>query len=131
MMDSDHLKHINDAYGHKAGDDFLVYIANEIKKSIRAGDIACRYGGDEFVVVLNNVTENIAFRRAEKLRKNIASHHILHRNEKVRISLSVGIAVFPDHGSAWEMLLQKADQALYSAKRMGKNRVLVYGETQN
>ena len=131
MMDSDHLKDINDKFGHKAGDDFLVYLANEIRRSIRAGDIACRYGGDEFVVVLNNVTESIAFSRAEKLRKRIASHHILHRNEKVRISLSVGIAMFPDHGSAWEMLLQKADQALYLAKRMGKNRVLVYEETQN
>jgi diguanylate cyclase (GGDEF)-like protein len=131
MMDSDHLKDINDKYGHKAGDDFLVYIAGVIRKSIRAGDIACRYGGDEFVIVLSNVTEKIAFGRAEKLRKNIASHHMLHRNEKVSISVSIGIAMFPAHGRAGEVLLQKADQALYNAKRMGKNMVSVYNEPQD
>lgn len=128
MMDSDHLKVINDKYGHKAGDDFLVFIAKVIQGSIRAGDIACRYGGDEFVVVLSNVTENTALDRAEKLRKKIASHHILHRNEKVSISVSIGIAMFSKHGTVGEVLLQKADQALYQAKRMGKNKVLLYEE---
>lgn len=125
MMDSDHLKIINDKYGHKAGDDFLVYISKEIQKSIRTGDIACRYGGDEFVVVLSNVTEDIAVRRAEKLRKTIASHNIIHRNEKVSISVSIGIAMYPTHGGDGEVLLQKADQALYEAKRLGKNKVVV------
>jgi len=130
MIDSDHLKEINDEYGHKAGDDFLVHIAVVIRESIRAGDIACRYGGDEFVVVLSNVTKNIAFSRAEKLRKKIVSHHIVHRNEKVSISVSIGIAIFPAHGSSGEVLLQKADQALYEAKRMGKNKVFIYSENQ-
>lgn len=128
MMDSDHLKDINDKYGHKSGDDFLVHIAIVIRESIRAGDIACRYGGDEFVVVLSNVTDNIALARAEKLRKRIASHHIVHRNEKVNISVSIGIAMFPAHGSSGEVLLHKADQALYEAKRLGKNKVFVYSE---
>jgi diguanylate cyclase (GGDEF)-like protein len=128
MMDSDHLKEINDKYGHKAGDDFLVHISKTIRKSVRTGDIACRYGGDEFVVVLSNVTKETALSRAEKLRKKIASHSIVHRNEKVTISVSIGIAMFPEHGSVGEILLQKADQALYEAKRMGKNRVLLYGE---
>jgi len=128
MMDSDHLKDINDIFGHKAGDDFLVHIAIVIRESIRAGDIACRYGGDEFVVVLSNVTENIALARAEKLRQKIASHHIVHRDEKVGISVSIGIAMYPSHGTTGEVLLQKADQALYEAKRMGKNRVFVYSE---
>ena len=126
MMDSDFLKDINDKFGHKAGDDFLVHIAIVIRESIRAGDIACRYGGDEFVVVLSDVTQNTAFERAEKLRKKIASHYIVHRNEKVSISVSIGIAMFPTHGSTWELLLQKADQALYEAKGLGKNRVFVF-----
>jgi diguanylate cyclase (GGDEF)-like protein len=126
MMDSDQLKNINDLYGHKAGDDFLVHIANVIRGSIRAGDIACRYGGDEFVVVLGNVTEDIAFARAEKLRKSVAKHQILHKKDKVSNSVSIGIAMFPDHGSSGETVLQKADQALYQAKQMGKNRVVVY-----
>ena len=130
MIDSDHLKEINDKFGHKAGDDFLVHIATVIRESIRAGDIACRYGGDEFVVVLGDVTKNIAFARAEKLRQKIASHHIVHRNEKVGISISIGIAMFPAHGSSGEVLLHKADQALYEAKRMGKNKVFVYSENQ-
>jgi diguanylate cyclase (GGDEF)-like protein len=130
MLDSDHLKDINDKYGHKAGDDFLVHISNVIRESVRAGDIACRYGGDEFVVVLSNVSENIAIRRAEKLRKTVAAHHILHRNKNVNISVSIGIAMFPAHGSNVEELLQKADQALYEAKGMGKDRVFVYNENQ-
>ncbi len=130
MMDSDHLKEINDKYGHKAGDDFLVHISKTIRKSIRTGDIACRYGGDEFVVVLSNVTKETALSRAEKLREKIASRFIVHRNEKVKISVSIGIAMFPEHGSVGEILLQRADQALYEAKRMGKNRVLLYTENQ-
>lgn len=130
MIDSDQLKEINDKYGHKAGDDFLVHIANVIRESIRAGDIACRYGGDEFVVVMGNVSDDIALERAEKLRKSIASHHIVHRNEKVSISVSIGIAMFPVHGSSGEVLLKKADQALYEAKRMGKNKVVLFSEEQ-
>ena len=128
MIDSDQLKEINDSYGHKAGDEFLIYIANVIRESIRAGDIACRYGGDEFVVVMGNVIEAVAFERAEKLRKSIASHQMAYKDEKVSISVSIGIAMYPAHGDSGEVLLQKADQALYEAKRMGKNRVFVYKE---
>ncbi|MGB7876957.1 MAG: diguanylate cyclase [Anaerolineales bacterium] len=130
MIDSDHLKVINDKYGHKAGDDFLVYISRIIQKNVRTGDIACRYGGDEFVVVLSNVTKDIALSRAEKIRKTIASHSMIHRNNKVGISISIGIAMFPDDGSVAEVLLQKADQALYAAKRMGKNKVMLYTQNQ-
>lgn len=130
MIDSDHLKEINDNYGHKAGDDFLVHIADVIRENIRAGDIACRYGGDEFVVVLSNVTEDTALGRAEKLRESVASHHIIHVKDMVSVSISIGISLFPAHGLSGEALLQKADQALYTAKRMGKNKVSVYSENQ-
>jgi diguanylate cyclase (GGDEF)-like protein len=127
MIDSDNLKDINDKYGHKAGDDFLVHIANIVRSSVRAGDIACRYGGDEFVVVLGNVTEDIAYVRAERLRKSIAAHFIIQReDEKASVSVSIGIAMYPGHGSSGEALLQKADQALYEAKQMGKNSVVIY-----
>jgi diguanylate cyclase (GGDEF)-like protein len=129
MMDCDRLKHINDTYGHKAGDDSLVLIANVIRESIRAGDIACRYGGDEFVVVLSNVSQETAFERAENLRNRIAAGPIFHKKEKLNISVSVGIAMFPVHGTFGETLLQKADQALYEAKHKGKNQVLVYSDS--
>jgi diguanylate cyclase (GGDEF)-like protein len=129
MMDCDRLKHINDTYGHKAGDDALVLIANVIRESIRAGDIACRYGGDEFVVVLGNVSQETAFERAENLRNRIAAQPILHKEKKININISVGIAMFPVHGTFGETLLQKADQALYEAKHKGKNQVLVYNDS--
>lgn len=128
MMDSDHLKDINDKYGHKAGDDFLIYISDIIRKSTHAEDIACRYGGDEFVIVLDNVTEEIALERAESLRESVLSPPIIHNGKKVDASISIGISMFPVHGSTGEVLLQKADLALYVAKRMGKNRVLAYTE---
>ncbi|MDK1028482.1 MAG: diguanylate cyclase [Anaerolineae bacterium] len=130
MMDSDNLKGINDNFGHKAGDDFLVIIAKEIRKNIRHGDIACRYGGDEFVVVMNNVTGKSAHKKAENLRQNILEQNIVHRNENVNISVSIGIAIFPKHGSTAEELLIKADKALYKAKRMGKNQVVTLGVVQ-
>jgi diguanylate cyclase (GGDEF)-like protein len=128
MLDCDRLKEINDTYGHKAGDDALVHIANVIRESIRAGDIACRYGGDEFVVILNNVTEKTAFKRAESLRNKVAAEPVLHKDEKVSICVSIGIAMFPEHGAQGESLLQRADQALYAAKHRGKNQVLVYSD---
>ena len=131
MMDCDGLKNINDTYGHKAGDDFLVLVANVIRESIRAGDIACRYGGDEFVVVLNNVSQGIASERAENLRNRLTTEPIFHGTEKINISISIGIAMFPAHGTFGETLLHKADQALYHAKHMGKNRVQMFSEEMN
>lgn len=128
MMDCDQLKYINDFYGHKVGDDALVHIANVIRDSTRAGDIACRYGGDEFVVVLNNVTQETAYQRAENLRSRIAAVPISSQADQVFVHVSVGIAVFPLHGSQAEPLLQRADQALYAAKHRGKNQVLVYND---
>ena len=130
MMDSDRLKDINDKHGHKAGDDFLIRIAGVIKENIRAGDIACRYGGDEYVILMNNVTQKDAYRRAEDLRKAVAEQYIVYRNEKVNISISVGIAMFPAHGRSGSELLHRADQALYEAKRRGKNCVVVFSEEQ-
>jgi len=126
MIDSDHLKSINDKHGHKAGDDFLIQIANVIKRNIRAGDVACRYGGDEYVVMLNDVTQVNAYERAEDLRKEVAGKSLIFRNEEVNMSISIGIAMYPTHGRSGDELLQVADKALYEAKRLGKNCVVVF-----
>ncbi len=131
MLDCDRLKHINDTYGHKSGDDALVLISNVIRESVRAGDIACRYGGDEFAVVLSNVSEETAFERAENLRNRIAAEPIFHDQGNINISISVGIAMYPVHGTFGETLLHKADQALYEAKHKGKNQVQLYRDDMN
>jgi diguanylate cyclase (GGDEF)-like protein len=131
MIDSDHLKSINDEHGHKAGDDFLIQIADVIRDNIRAGDVACRYGGDEYVVIMNNVTPVNAYTRAEDLRKGVAGKSLIFRNEKVNISISIGIAMYPAHGCSGDELLQLADQALYEAKRLGKNCVAVFNGDEN
>jgi diguanylate cyclase (GGDEF)-like protein len=128
MIDCDQLKHINDTYGHKTGDDALIHIANVIRERTRAGDIACRYGGDEFVVIFTNVSEETAFGRAENLRNGIAALPLPHKDKKINICVSIGVAVFPAHSAHGEQLLQKADQALYAAKHRGKNRVLLYSD---
>ena len=120
MIDSDHLKEINDKYGHKTGDDFLVHIADVIRENIRAGDIACRYGGDEFVVVLSNVTEDTAFGRAEKLRENVASHHVIHKNEKISVSISIGISMFPAHGVIWRGIAPKSRPGALCCQAIGE-----------
>lgn len=131
MMDTDCLKEINDKYGHKAGDEFLIRIADVIKHNINIDDIACRFGGDEYVVVIKNVSLEIASQKAEILRKRISTQSIVHGTEPVSISVSIGVAMFPEHGLLGEELLQKADLALYEAKRMGKNRVVVFNDETN
>jgi len=126
MMDSDHLKDINDKYGHKAGDEFLIRIADMIKHNINIDDIACRYGGDEYVILINDVTPQLALKKAERLRKRIGRQSIVYGTEPVTISVSIGISMYPEHGSTGEELFQKADLALYEAKRLGKNRVVLF-----
>ena len=126
MIDSDHLKTVNDQFGHKAGDDFLIQIANVLKDNIRNGDIACRYGGDEYVVIMKDVSPECALARGESLRENVYQIQAQYRRKDVKISVSIGISMFPLHGEGGEELLQKADLALYEAKRKGKNCVVSY-----
>lgn len=126
MLDIDHFKKLNDTYGHEAGDMVLVEIGKKIGDNIRTSDIACRYGGEEFILILPNADIETTRLRAEKVREEIAQCGIIyHRQELGPITMSLGVAGFPNHAQTLESVLKKADEALYIAKKLGRNRVEV------
>jgi len=127
MIDLDHFRDFNNTYGHDAGDTVLKEMAKVLKSGIRKDDIACRYGGEEFTLILPGATLDATYQRAENLRRAAAELKINHQDQVFQITLSAGIAVYPDHGVTWEAVLQASDTALYKAKNEGRNRVAVYG----
>jgi len=127
VLDIDYFKSINDTYGHDAGDDVLQDFAIRIRKSIRGIDLACRYGGEEFVVVMPETDMAVATMVAERLRRRIASEPfpIQKGTRTIEVTISIGIAALaPDDDAA--AVIKRADQALYRAKRDGRNRVVPY-----
>ncbi len=127
MLDLDHFKRFNDTHGHAAGDSVLKAIAEIFKTSIRTEDIACRYGGEEFTIILPDVTPAVAADRAESIRRAVENLRLpLEKDVYGEFTVSVGIALFPDDGGASDLLLRRADQALYRAKRQGRNRVCAF-----
>jgi len=127
LLDLDQFKPFNDAHGHEAGDALLRAFGRFIQKHTRGEDIACRYGGDEFVILLVDADLDVARRRAEELREGFAKLVVRHMNQKLdSVSFSMGIAAFPLHGLTSEDLLAAADEALYDAKAKGRNRISVY-----
>ena len=125
VLDIDYFKAINDTWGHDAGDDVLREFALRIRKSIRGIDLACRYGGEEFVVVMPETDLAVATMVAERLRRRIASEPFLIQQgtRKVEVTISIGIAALGGDDDA-AGVLKRADQALYRAKRDGRNRVV-------
>lgn len=115
MLDIDHFKRINDTLGHAAGDRVLQEFGEFLAEQIRPSDIACRYGGDEFVLILPDTSRDVAMERAEHLRENVKQLAIKHENG-ITITISQGVAVFPQDGSTGEMILKSADAALYRVK---------------
>lgn len=126
MLDIDHFKQFNDTFGHPAGDTLMRQLGDFLKQRTRGQDIACRYGGEEFVLILAYSSIDGAHKRAEILREEIKQLTVQHADQVLgRISFSIGVSVFPDHGATVEELLRTADQALYRAKKEGRDRVVM------
>jgi len=123
MMDLDHFKQYNDTFGHSAGDELLAALGSLVQQQIRGEDIACRYGGEEFLVILPGASVSIALERAESLRQAVKEMHQHHQGLKPT-TLSLGVAVYPDHGDTGLDLIRSADAALYRAKQAGRDRVM-------
>jgi two-component system, cell cycle response regulator len=126
VLDIDYFKSINDTYGHDAGDDVLREFAIRVRKSIRGIDLACRYGGEEFVIVMPETDMAVAATVAERLRRRIATEPfpIERGRRSIDVTISIGIAAIEAQGDTAANLLKRADQALYRAKRDGRNRVV-------
>src|ERR1051325_1025540 len=122
MIDSDHLKSVNDRYGHAAGNRMLRHLAESIQAELRFTDIAARYGGDEFIVLLPDTPAKGAMEVAERIRNRIASSPLDFDNKSLTTSVSIGIACYPEDGATLDALAAHADGALYAAKQDGRNR---------
>jgi diguanylate cyclase (GGDEF)-like protein/PAS domain S-box-containing protein len=125
MIDVDHFKRFNDTYGHEAGDLVLQTVGNYLKKQIRQYDVACRYGGEELVIIMPDASLDNTILRAEEIRKGIKKLHIEHDGKQLEpITISVGVSCFPDDAIEVQSLIRAADKALYEAKAQGRDRVL-------
>ncbi len=129
MLDIDNFKLLNDTYGHTAADAVLREWSNLLKAKFRGSDIVCRYGGDEFVIILPDISVEPARHRLEQLRIGLRRMVVREEGQTIKnITVSMGIAYFPAHGQTNPSLLQAADQALYRAKQAGRDRIVVAAE---
>jgi two-component system cell cycle response regulator len=126
IMDIDYFKAVNDTYGHDAGDEVLREFASRVSANVRGIDLACRYGGEEFVVVMPDTDVNFAYAVAERLRHSVETvpFPISRDPSRINVTVSIGIASSVGGEDTSETLLHRADQALYRAKREGRNRVV-------
>ncbi|HEY5339036.1 MAG TPA: diguanylate cyclase, partial [Rhizomicrobium sp.] len=127
IMDIDHFKSVNDTHGHDIGDEVLREFASRISANVRGIDLACRFGGEEFVVVMPDTDMDFATMVAERLRKSVETNPfvISRAPGRLDITISIGIAASLGDADTAEALLHRADQALYRAKREGRNRVVL------
>ena len=129
IFDIDHFKKINDSYGHYAGDMVLKNMAAQLTSHARVGDIVCRYGGEEFLVVMPDVSADIALQIAERCRKAFEESRTIIEEKDIQATLSCGIAAFPQNGTKGVDLIAAADRAMYLAKAAGRNQVVIsYGQ---
>ncbi len=126
MMDIDNFKSFNDTYGHQLGDEVLKDVALVVKKNTRAEDVSARYGGEEFVVILPETDAQQAMIAAEKIRTSVAALEIPYEDQKLKVTISLGVSTYPEHAIEKDVLIHAADTALYTSKRSGKNCVSLY-----
>jgi diguanylate cyclase (GGDEF)-like protein len=127
MLDVDHFKEFNDSFGHEAGDMVLQKLCQTLKSHVRNEDVACRYGGDEFVLVLPDTSAELAASRAEELRIAVAQMSMQYQAQLPGLlTLSVGVATFPTDGNTLKELLRASDDALFRAKSDGRDRVRLH-----
>jgi diguanylate cyclase (GGDEF)-like protein len=126
MLDIDHFKRFNDEFSHEAGDVVLQELGSLLRSNSRAGDVPCRFGGEEFVLLLPATALADARKRADELRETIGTLHVTYRGQLLGpVRCSMGVAAFPIHGVAGEAILRAADAALYRAKDSGRDQVMV------
>jgi diguanylate cyclase (GGDEF)-like protein len=126
LLDIDRFKHFNDTFGHEAGDMVLAGLGTLLRSACRAGDVACRYGGEEFVLILPEASLQDARRRAEEIREAIRGLQVTHGGRPLEaVRCSMGVAAYPEHGEVGGALLRAADAALYRAKREGRDQVVL------
>lgn len=126
MIDIDHFKNLNDAFGHHMGDSILKSFAEQLMEQTRVEDIICRYGGEEFLVLLPNIPARGAHEIAERWRQVFQETHAFHDENHTNVTVSCGVAEFPVDGHTAEDLVAAADKSLYQAKALGRNRVVIY-----
>jgi diguanylate cyclase (GGDEF)-like protein len=124
MLDLDHFKLFNDTHGHQGGDVVLREFGKVLVRTLRGGDVPCRYGGEEFAVLMLDCPPAGAWRRAEEIRAAVAGMAIDHHGAVVQgITTSIGVACYPADAASVEQLVARADEALYRAKKAGRDRV--------
>ena len=126
MIDSDSLKAINDSMGHDAGNRLLRNTVKAIQDNLRQTDVIARFGGDEFIVLLPETSARHAMDVAERIRATIESSPLNERGKQMAVTASLGIASFPEHGKDADVIIERADRAMYLSKNAGKNRVTLY-----
>jgi diguanylate cyclase (GGDEF)-like protein len=126
MLDVDHFKAVNDNHGHDAGDLVLKTLAQFLAGNLRGEDVACRHGGEEFLLIMPGLSLKDSVLKAEHIRSEIESTlRVQYLDRLLRITVSIGVASFPKHGDHLEQLITKVDSALYAAKNRGRNKVVM------
>jgi diguanylate cyclase (GGDEF)-like protein len=127
MLDVDYFKQFNDTFSHDAGDEVLRALSLFLQKQVRQSDIVCRYGGEEFLLILPDASLDVTLQRAEQIRTGVKCLNVQYRSQSLGpVTLSIGVAIFPDHGLTGAAAIQAADSALYRAKNEGRDRVVTF-----
>ncbi|HEB12518.1 MAG TPA: GGDEF domain-containing protein [Actinobacteria bacterium] len=129
MIDIDHFKPFNDKFGHRLGNELLIQMAAVFKAQVRGVDIVCRYGGEEFVILLPNTGTEAAHEIAERIRTTIDENDLPGTETLEKCSISAGVATYPNDAEDDLQLIDRADEAVHEAKQIGRNKVVVYNSS--